>query len=191
MLIFTASLLPQFEFLVDELCERAEKKDKCLVFCHWTTEMKLLQQELKKRDVSALIFDGGLSRDAKDSVLYNFRHSTIPVLILQIVCGSTGLNLQVANRIYITSVHWNPCVELQAIGRAYRKGQLAKVVCTRVLMTGTIEEKCMQIQEAKLGVIAEAMDDDTLSEHLYGAGGGGADDKLLGDEIDRIFASID
>jgi SNF2 family DNA or RNA helicase len=75
---------------------------------------------------------------------------------------------QNANRVYITSVHWNPCVELQAIGRAYRKGQLANVICTRVVMEGTIEEKCVQIQETKLGVISEAMDDDTMAGHLFG-----------------------
>ena len=101
-------------------------------------------------------------------MLYNFRHSTIPVLLLQIVCGSSGLNLQNANRVYITSVHWNPCIELQAIGRAYRKGQLANVVCTRVVMEDTIEEKCVQIQETKLGIISEAMDDDTMAGHLFG-----------------------
>jgi len=85
----------KMEYLVQELYERSQAKDKCLVFCHWTMEMKLLQQELKKKNVAALIFDGKLSRAVKDSVLYNFKHSTIPVLLLQIVCGSTGLNLQV------------------------------------------------------------------------------------------------
>jgi len=110
----------------------------------------------------------------------------------------------VANRIYITSVHWNPCVELQAIGRAYRKGQLAKVICTRVLMTDTIEEKCMQIQETKLDMISEAMDDTSIINHMFGSGSASGSasasaaaavpkqiedaDKLLDAEIDAFFS---
>jgi SNF2 family DNA or RNA helicase len=140
--------------------------NKCLVFCNWTTEMRLIQSDLRKRDISALIFDGNLSRDNKATVLYNFKHSSIPVLILQIACGSTGLNLQSANRVYITSPQWNPCLELQAIGRAHRKGQDRPVTCMRLMMKDTIEERCIKIQETKLKLIADAMDDESMLERM-------------------------
>lgn len=109
-----------------------------------------------------------MSRDDKENVLYNFKISTIPVLILQIACGSTGLNLQCASRVYITSPHWNPCVELQAISRAYRKGQTQKVQCIRLCIENSIEERCLEIQKKKLELIRRSMKDDSLMNRLGG-----------------------
>lgn len=142
------------------------KKMKCIVFCTWTLEMRLVQNALKKKSIPSLIYDGSLTRDNKETVLHNFKTSTIPVLILQIVCGSTGLNLQCASKVYIMSPHWNPCIELQAIGRAYRKGQTNNVFCVRMVMKGTIEERCIDVQCAKANVIMETMMDDSIEEIL-------------------------
>lgn len=142
------------------------KKLKCLVFCTWTLEMRLVQNALKAKNIPSLIYDGSLSRDNKETVLYNFKTSSIPVLILQITCGSTGLNLQCASKVYIMSPHWNPCVELQAIGRVYRKGQTNKVSCVRMVMKGTIEERCIDVQSEKAHVIMETIMDDSIEDML-------------------------
>lgn len=160
----------KMDFLVKAIKEHAQlkKNNKCLVFCIWTAEMKLLQEYLKTINIPSLIYDGHLSRDNKESVLYNFKHADIPVLIIQITCGSSGLNLQCANKVFITSPHWNPCIELQAIGRAYRKGQTECVTCVRLVMTDTVEEKCMEIQERKMDIISEAMNDDSFLQRLGG-----------------------
>lgn len=152
-------------FLVNDILAH-HKKSKCLVFCIWTEEMRLLSNDLKKKGVASLIYDGGLSRDNKEAVLYNFKNTSIPVLILQINCGSAGLNLQCASRVYITSPNWNPCIELQAIGRAYRKGQTECVTCVRLLMKNTVEERCMEIQNAKMEVIRSTMLDDSFANRL-------------------------
>ena len=143
-------------------------KGKCLIFCIWTDEMKFIQKALEAEDVASLMYDGHLSRDNKESVLYNFKNTEIPVLLIQITCGSSGLNLQCANMVFITSPHWNPCVELQAIGRSYRKGQTECVKCVRLVMADTVEEKCMEIQERKMKYIQTAMNDDSMSSRLGG-----------------------
>jgi SNF2 family DNA or RNA helicase len=157
----------KFNYLVNDIVSMVNvNKEKCLVFCTWTNEMKLLQNELKTKNVASLIYDGSVSRDNKEAVIYNFKNTTIPVLIIQITCGNAGLNLQCATRVYITSPHWNPCIELQAIGRAYRKGQLQKVHCVRLAMRGTIEDKCSDIQLDKLDFICEAMNDSSILNRL-------------------------
>ena len=155
------------EYIVGDVVSHCAQ-EKCLIFCMWTEEMASLAKALKSKDVASLIYDGSLSRDNKEAALYNFKHTDIPVLILQINCGSTGLNLQCASRVYITSPHWNPCIELQAIGRAYRKGQTKVVTCVRVLIEGTVEERCMDIQEQKMHLITEAMRDKSLAARLGG-----------------------
>lgn len=173
---------------VDFLCEDVnthvvKKKTKCLIFCSWTVEMKLIQDAFKKDNISSLIFDGKLSREGKENVLYNFKNTTIPILILQINCGSTGLNLQCASRVYIMSPHWNPCLELQAIGRAYRKGQVQKVSCVRLVMKDTIDERCLEIQNIKASMIVKTMMDESMQGKL-----GALKDVVLSDgDLKRIF----
>ncbi len=142
------------------------KKTKCLVFCTWTLELRLVQNALKNKSIPSLIYDGGLSRDNKETVLHNFTTSSIPVLILQITCGSTGLNLQCASKVYVMSPHWNPCLELQAIGRAYRKGQTNVVSCVRMVVKNTIEERCIDVQNEKASVIMETMMDNSIEDML-------------------------
>lgn len=157
----------KFAFLVRDIEKvQTTTKEKSLVFCTWTTEMKLLQRELKSKNIASLIYDGNISRDNKEAVIYNFKNTSIPVLILQINCGNAGLNLQCATRIYITSPQWNPCIELQAIGRAYRKGQTGKVKCFRLTMRGTIEDRCTDVQMNKLDLIRDAMCDDSMVSRL-------------------------
>ena len=56
------------------------------------------------------------------------------VVLIQIDCGGTGLNLQGANRIYITSPHYNPAIEMQAIARAHRIGQKRPVLVKRLVL---------------------------------------------------------
>ena len=177
-----------FSSKVDFLCEDVNthvinKKAKCLIFCSWTAEMKLIQDAFKKDNISSLIFDGKLSREGKENVLYNFKNTTIPILILQINCGSTGLNLQCASRVYIMSPHWNPCLELQAIGRAYRKGQVQKVSCVRLVMKDTIDERCLEIQNIKASMIVKTMMDESMQCKL-----GALKDVVLSDgDLKRIF----
>ena len=163
--IFSEDFLSsKFKFIVDDIA--SVPKQKCLIFCTWTMEMKLLHKHLTSRNISCLMYDGKISRDNKEAVLYNYKKTNIQVLILQINCGSAGLNLQCASRIYISTPQWNPCIELQAIGRAYRKGQTNIVKCFRVCMKDTIEEKCTDVQDDKIDIISEIMGDRAFTSRM-------------------------
>ena len=62
------------------------------------------------------------------------KYLSFDIAIIQIDCGGTGLNLQGANRIYITSPHYNPAIEMQAIARAHRIGQKQPVLVKRLVL---------------------------------------------------------
>jgi SNF2 family DNA or RNA helicase len=159
----------KFKYIITDLLKvKATTKEKSLIFATWTIEMKLLQQQLIDHGISSLIYDGNLTRDNKEATLYNFINTSIPVLILQINCGNAGLNLQCASRVYITTPQWNPCVELQAMGRAYRKGQTSIVTCYRLMMVGTVEERYGDIQQDKLEMISDTMCDESMHTRLNG-----------------------
>jgi len=111
-------------------------------------------------------FDGTMKREQRETVLYNFEKTNIQVLIIQINAGGVVLNLQHATRVYIVSPTWNPCAELQAIARSYRLGQDHVVKCIRLVIENTIEERIMDIQENKLYMISDKLDDDTVFEKM-------------------------
>jgi SNF2 family DNA or RNA helicase len=85
--------------------------------------------------------------------------------------------------VYIMSPNWNPCIELQAIGRAYRKGQTQQVTCLRLVMNNTVEEKCIKIQERKMNIISEALMDESYSKRL-----GSCDKELTLNDIKSVFS---
>ncbi|NDE91505.1 MAG: hypothetical protein EB059_10305, partial [Alphaproteobacteria bacterium] len=159
---------------------------KCLIFSQWTTEARLIKTSLQEKGIASLIYDGSSSRDSKDTILDNFKASSINVLILQIVAGGVGLNLQQACRLFILSPSYNPVLDAQAISRIYRKGQMQEVSCIRLIVSDTVEERCMDIQNAKMDYIAETMSDETMKNRLQGYGQDGrANAKSpLGDGID-------
>lgn len=169
----------KFDFLCNDI--KKNSKEKCLVFCSWSQEMMMLSKQLTKEGVSVLRFDGNMNREQKENVLRNFKSTPIQVLLIQIQCGSVGLNLQEATRVYICSCSWNPTVELQAIARSHRIGQEHIVKCYRLVIENTIEERILDIQSSKLSIISDALDDESLLDKL------GAVNTLSKGDIGQLF----
>lgn len=139
---------------------------KNLVFCTWTPEIALIQATLTNAGMRVLVFDGSLDAVGREAVLNNFKLPEFNVLILQITCGSVGLNLQQATRVYIMSPSWNPTVEMQAIARTHRQGQTQQVTCTRLIARNTVEERCTMLQYQKAGLIDAATKDNMVRKRL-------------------------
>jgi SNF2 family DNA or RNA helicase len=71
------------------------------------------------------------------------------VLLISYGAGGVGLNLQLANYVFLFDRWWNPAVEDQAINRAHRIGIDSPTYVTRFLMLDTIEERIDGILQAK------------------------------------------
>ena len=53
---------------------------------------------------------------------------------------------------------WNPAVEAQAVDRAHRIGQTKPVMVYRLVSTGTIEEKVMELKARKAALFSQVID---------------------------------
>ena len=184
----SASMCTKLEILT-ELIKEQPKKEKTLIFCHWMLEMDDVQAALRERlGVASLRFDGSMSAERRAETIARFESSpTDNFLVIQIDCGGVGLNLQAATRVYINSVHWNAANELQAIGRTHRTGQTQRVVVTRLIIEGTIDEYIVQKQAGKLGIAAETLDDPRLLKRLDDAEG--LTKTITKKELARIFSA--
>ena len=76
----------------------------------------------------------------------------MPVFLLSLKAGGTGLNLTAADHVIHYDRWWNPAVEDQATDRAYRIGQTRPVQVHRLVTGGTIEEKVAELLNRKRAI---------------------------------------
>ncbi|MBL0024292.1 MAG: DEAD/DEAH box helicase [Saprospiraceae bacterium] len=62
---------------------------------------------------------------------------------------------------YIVDPWWNPAVEQQAIDRTHRIGQKNNIFAYKMICKDSVEEKIMQLQERKLNISKEIVQEDT------------------------------
>lgn len=93
---------------------------------------------------------GGVSRANREKMITSFQNGTdVPVFLVSLKAGGTGLNLTAANRVIHFDRWWNPAVEDQATDRAWRIGQDQTVFVHKLVCQGTLEERIDQLLENK------------------------------------------
>ena len=103
--------------------------------------------------------DGSMTQRARQAEVDRFNTSTaIPVFLISLKAGGTGLNLTAADTVVHFDPWWNPAVEAQATDRAHRIGQSRVVTSYKLICTGTVEEKVLQLQESKRALLADVFE---------------------------------
>ena len=73
----------------------------------------------------------------------------IPVFLVSLKAGGTGLNLVGADTVIHYDMWWNPAVENQATDRVHRLGQKNSVSAYKLITLNTIEEKIVEMQKTE------------------------------------------
>ncbi len=137
--------LDMFHELIEEV---SENKRKVLVFSQFTAMLDILALELKAKNISYSYLSGKTRNRQKMVDTFN-NDPAIPVFLISLKAGGTGLNLTTADMVIIFDPWWNPSVENQAIDRAHRIGQKRSVNVHKLITSGTIEEKIIALQNKK------------------------------------------
>jgi len=128
---------------------------KAVVFSQFTRFLDLIGQELQRRQIQFVRFDGTMTKNAREVVLKTFNNnSKVVILLASLKTASVGLNLTVADKLLLTDVWWNPAAEEQAIDRIYRMGQSRPVTVYRFIVEKTIEEKMLEIMHTNKQAVA-------------------------------------
>ena len=91
----------------------------------------------------------------------------IPLFLLSLKAGGTGLNLTGADTVVHFDPWWNPAAEAQATDRAHRIGQTRVVTSYKLIAAGTVEEKVLALQAEKRAVLADVFEaSDAVSAQL-------------------------
>ena len=120
---------------------------RVLVFSQFTKMLDLIAARLDASGQAYLMLTGR-SRKRQD-IVDRFQAKEVPLMLVSLKAGGTGLNLTAADTVVLYDPWWNPAVEQQAIDRTHRIGQERPVTVYRLVCEGSVEERILSLQAHK------------------------------------------
>ena len=133
------------ELIVDAI----DNGHRLLVFSQFVDLLSLLRQRLEKAKLEYCYLDGSCSSKQRQEAVRRFQQAPVPLFLISLKAGGTGLNLTQADTVIHLDPWWNPAVEDQASDRAHRMGQTEPVTVYRLVCEGTVEEKIVALHAEK------------------------------------------
>jgi non-specific serine/threonine protein kinase len=141
----------KFDAFKDMITDIVEEGHKVLVFSQFVQMLHIIRSWLQINDMPFCYLDG-TSKDRFDQVDRFNDSPDIPIFLISLKAGGTGLNLTSADYVIHYDPWWNPAVENQATDRAHRIGQKNQVFAYKMICQNTVEEKILKLQDMKRGV---------------------------------------
>jgi non-specific serine/threonine protein kinase len=141
----------KFEAFKDLVTGIIEDGHKVLVFSQFVQMLHIIRSWLIMNKMPFAYLDGA-SKDRFDQVDKFNNDPDIPIFLISLKAGGTGLNLTAADYVIHYDPWWNPAVEDQATDRTHRIGQTRKVFSYKMICENSVEEKILKLQEQKKGV---------------------------------------
>lgn len=120
-----------------------------LIFSQFTSMHELIMKRLDAEGLAYFYISGQTPSEERLAMSERFNEGEKDIFLISLKAGGTGLNLTGADTVILYDLWWNPAVEDQATGRAYRFGQKNVVHVIRMIAEGTIEEKIYELQQKK------------------------------------------
>ncbi|MBQ9357769.1 MAG: DEAD/DEAH box helicase family protein [Prevotella sp.] len=139
---------PKIPLLCEQVEEAVTGGHKVVIFFNFIAGIELVGERLTELGIDYATMTGS-TRDRR-AVIERFQNdSGCRALLMTLKTGGVGLNLTVADTVYIFEPWWNKAAEEQAINRLHRIGQKAKVMSYALITRDTIEEKIRLLQQQK------------------------------------------
>lgn len=169
----------KIEALIDILEESIEGQHKVLVFSQFTSVLKNIGKILNEKSMEYCYLDGSMTSNDRMKMVNEFNDGNKNIFLISLKAGGTGLNLTSADIVIHFDPWWNPAVEDQATDRAHRIGQKNVVEVIKLISSGTVEEKILELQNSKRELIDKVLSDDLSSDAFV--------NRLSDDEILKLF----
>jgi len=142
----------KFEHLQEMLEQIIAEKHRILLFSQFVGMLDIIKVWLEEKGIKHEYLSGK-TKD-RQAVVERFNNDpTIPIFLVSLKAGGTGLNLTGADYVIHYDPWWNPAVEDQATDRAYRIGQTKKVFVYRLITKKTVEEKIQALKSKKRSLV--------------------------------------
>lgn len=154
-------ILPnKIERLMEIVEEAFESGQKVIIFSYFRDVLNLVNQVLGERAIGPIT--GDVSATERQNLVDRFSESKSPLaLVGQIQAAGTGLNIQTASVVIICEPQIKPSLEVQAIARAHRMGQVKSVQVHRLIIPEGIDglmQSMLAIKQNEFDVYARESD---------------------------------
>jgi superfamily II DNA or RNA helicase len=168
----------KLDLLLEILPQLIEEGRRVLLFSQFTSMLDLIAPALKAREIPFVMLTGKTTNRA--SVVKRFQSREVPVFLISLKAGGTGLNLTAADTVIHYDPWWNPAVERQATDRAHRIGQTQHVFVYKFIGAGTVEEKIVELQTRKAALAAAIFSEKGAAEARFSV-----------EDVERLFAPLE
>lgn len=155
----------KYELLIDLMQSLMDGGHKAVIFSQYAKMLSILKDDLEKRGIAFCYLDGS-SKNRLEIVDKFNKNGDIPFFLVSLKAGGSGLNITGADTVIHYDMWWNPAVENQATDRVHRIGQTRSVSSYKLVTSGTIEEKIVELQERKKGLVKKVIscDDEAMAK---------------------------
>ena len=138
----------KFDLLKLKIEEIVSENHKALIFSQFLGSLLEIKKWVESSGIEYTYLDGSTPNRGK--IIKEFQDNEAKkVFIISLKAGGLGINLTASNYVFLFDPWWNPAVEMQAVNRSHRIGQLNKVTIYKLITKDTIEEKILVLQEKK------------------------------------------
>lgn len=146
----------KYDMLLELLQTLIEGKHKVVIFSQYTRMLKIMRDDLEQLGINFSYLDG--SSKNRMAIVKEFNeNANIPIFLVSLKAGGAGLNLTGADTVIHYDMWWNPAVENQATDRVHRIGQTNSVSSYKLVTLNTIEEKILELQNRKRGLVKKVV----------------------------------
>ncbi|MCE3043402.1 DEAD/DEAH box helicase [Legionella sp. 16cNR16C] len=155
----------KLDVLMNLVVNLIEEGRRILIFSQFTSMLELIEERLKANQLQYLKLTGQTVN--RHQLVNTFQEGNIPLFLISLKAGGTGLNLTRADTVIHYDPWWNPAAEEQATDRSHRIGQKNPVFVYKLISAGTVEEVILAMQEKKKQLIEGVLGEQTGSlQHL-------------------------
>jgi len=151
----------KLEELMSMLPTLIEDGRRVLLFSQFTSMLDLIKPALAEVNIPFVELRGS-TKDRRTPV-EQFQNCEVPLFLISLKAGGTGLNLTAADTVIHYDPWWNPSVENQATDRAHRIGQDKPVFVYKLIAEGTVEERILELQHRKAELAGALFGDNPAS----------------------------
>ncbi|MBK7580798.1 MAG: DEAD/DEAH box helicase [Myxococcales bacterium] len=159
------------------LAQELGRGRRVLVFSQFARMLGLLSEGLTERGIRHVTLTG--ASQERHKLVDAFQTGEVDVFLISLKAGGTGLTLTRADTVIHYDPWWNAAAQMQATDRAHRIGQTQPVFVHNLVVSGSVEERMLELQQRKR----------RLADTLFGNEVGGG--RLLPDDIESLLAPLD
>ena len=153
----------KMEACLDLVNSAIEGEHRILLFSQFTSMLDLLKERLKQEGIRWYEITGATPKKERLRLVTDFNEGEVPLFLISLRAGGTGLNLTGADIVIHYDPWWNAAAQNQATDRAHRIGQQKPVTVYKLLAKDSVEEKIQQLQERKLNLADEIIGGEAVS----------------------------